>query len=149
MHPDDRITAVLLRQCWIFRTSYIQCRHIPAHPCPILTNNPSYAGSELPVNHKKDIFSALSLCPRPQRGGPQHKTAHTKAASFSFSPTFFSLTHTHSLFSSPSKKMPKDRSKKMNRSQRLSWQQRAEATCSLDQQKKLTIKALIPCQKRS
>lgn len=82
----------------------------------------------------------MSLCPRPQRGGPQHKNAHTKAAfsfPFSFSPTFFSLTHTHSLFSSPSKKMPKDRSKKMNRSQQLSWQQRAEATRSLDQQENL------------
>lgn len=54
------------------------------------------AASELPLNHKQDS----PVCPLPQRGGPQHTTAQTKAASLfpSFSPTFFSLSPTHVLY---------------------------------------------------
>lgn len=60
--------------------------------------------------------------------------SHTKGASLF--PSLFlhqhphfslSLTHTLSLFSSHLKRLPKDRSKKMNRSQPVSWQQCAAA----------------------
>lgn len=54
------------------------------------------AASELPLNHKQDS----PACPRPQRGGPQHKTAYKGSISlpFWFSPTFFSLSPTHVLY---------------------------------------------------
>lgn len=60
-----------------------------------------------------------------------------------FSPTPFSLSHPHtSPFSSHLKRLPKDRSKKMNRSQRVSWQQCALARKHyLVQQEKVIIKA--------
>lgn len=136
IHPDDWITAALLRHCWMYRALYIQYKPIYVHPCPVLADNPSY-GVCCKWTSIQPQTRHFWVCVPYQRGGPQHETVHSKAASLFpslYLPPFFSLTHTHSPFSSPSKKMPKDRSKKMNRSQRLSWQQHTEATSYLDQQ---------------
>lgn len=94
-----------------------------------------------PFKHPQDNSSVISPRSIPQGRAATWKNTYKGSISlpFCFSPTpFLSLTHTRSLFSSPLKRMPKDRSKKMNRSQPVSWQQRAEAhKHDVDQQENL------------
>lgn len=98
---------------------------------------------ELPIQ-PQTRHSYLSECVCPTRGGGHNMKLYIQRQHLSsllfLSHLFLSVTHTHSPFSTPSKKMPKDRSKKMNRSQRLSWQQQTEATSYLDQQENLQSK---------
>lgn len=92
------------------------------------------------ATHTRRRQCYVSMFPTP---GEDHDKG---SISLPFSPTPFSpspsLTHTLSLFSSRLKRLPKDRSKKMNRSQRVSWQQCAVFHKHyLDQQEKVIIKA--------
>lgn len=67
----------------------------------------------MPFKHTEDIYSVACPCSLPQG------RAVTMGASlfFSLPPLFLSVTHTLSRFSSCLKRLPKDRSKKLNRSQ--------------------------------
>lgn len=81
----------------------------------------AYCGIHRPTYSKK--------CPRllPQGRAAVQKCTYKGSISVSLPPPF-SLSHPHiSLFSSHLKRLPKDRSQKMNRSQRVSWQRRAVA----------------------
>lgn len=119
--------------------AYIQYLHLyMLPPCSRSTHKSRIWGplqTELPSpiqTHTRHFQCCESTFPTPGEGH-DNKSAHTKGSislplSVSLShPFFLSLTHTLSLFSSHLKRLPKDRSKKMNRSQRVSWQQRAVA----------------------
>lgn len=106
--------------------------------------------SLLQINFSHHLTAHIRHCQCYVSMFPTPGEDHDKGSiSLLFSPTPFSLplslslTHTLSLFSSRLKRLPKDRSKKMNWSQWVSWQQCAVFHKHyLDQQeKKVIIKA--------
>ena len=146
--------------CHIVRIQYINIYTVCIFICYLHAQdavmNPSigarYKWTSLAIQththtHTRDISSVMSPRSLPQGRATTQKCTYKREhlslpLSVSLPPLFLSLTHTLSLFSSHLKRLPKDRSKKMNRSQRVSWQQRAAAHKHyLDRQEKVIIKA--------
>lgn len=96
-----------------------------------------------PLNRTHKTLPVLCVHVSYPRGGPRQREHLSSFLSHPFFSASLSLTHTLSLFSSRLKRLPKDRSKKMNWSQWVSWQQYAVFHKHyLDQQeKKVIIKA--------
>lgn len=127
-------------------TVYINMCYPHAHKSQIPAFECATNQHPCPFKHTQGISSVMSPRPLPQGRGMTQKCIYKGSISLPLSvslpPFFLSLTHTLSPFSSHLKRLPKDRNKKMNRSQRVSWQQRAVAHKHyLDQQEKVIIKA--------